>query len=120
MGTTPMGMQQPANRVPTITTKKPLTLSSLGAGNVGFGGAKAVSLSAAKHTSTAPVSTPASNAAVKETVAEDPIPKNTPETTPTPVEESTTPVEEPISVDAAEGVEEAPTSSVSLLAHYHI
>ena len=119
MGTTPMGMQQPANRVPTIPTKKPLTLSSLGAGNVGFGGAKSVSLSAPKTTPAAPTPAPASTT-VKETAPETTAPKkSTPVATPTPTE-GNTPVEETISLDTPEEVEETSTTSVSFGSCFYV
>lgn len=104
-----MGMQ-PVNRVPTITAKKPLTLSSLGAGKVGFGGAKSVSLSASKPAAPKPAA-PAAQAtpAVPEEKKEVPAPEEK-------KEQPASPVAETLVVDTPAELEEAPAASVGMTA----
>lgn len=102
-----MGMQ-PANRVPTITAKKPLTLSSLGAGKVGFGGAKSVSLSASKPAAAKPAA-PAAQAApaVPEEKKETPAPEEK-------KEQPASPAVETLVIDTPAEQEEAPATSVGM------
>ena len=105
MGQNGMGMQ-PVNRVPTITAKKPLTLSSLGAGKVGFGGAKSVSLSASKPAAPKPA-TPAAataSAAVSEEKKEVPAQEEK-------KEQPASAAPETLIIDSPAELEEAPTTS---------
>lgn len=108
MGQNGMGMQ-PVNRVPTITAKKPLTLSSLGAGKVGFGGAKSVSLSASKPAAPKPA-TPAAataSAAVSEEKKEVPAQEKK--------EQPASVAPETLNIDSPAELEEAPTTSVGMM-----
>ena len=109
MGQNGMGMQ-PVNRVPTITAKKPLTLSSLGAGKVGFGGAKSVSLSASKPAAPKPAA-PVAPAA--------PAAAAVPEEKEVPVQEEkkqpASSAPEALNIDSPAEQEEAPATSVGMM-----
>ena len=109
MGQNGMGMQ-PVNRVPTITAKKPLTLSSLGAGKVGFGGAKSVSLSASKPAAPKPTAPAAATApaAVSEEKKEVPAQEEK-------KEQPASAAPETLNIDSPAELEEAPATSVGMM-----
>ena len=104
-GMNPMYVQQvPMARTPVITKSKPLTLSSLGVGKIGGGGAKSLSLSASQP-APAPVAAHVPAPVAKKEVAEKPI---------TPKEENkpaAEPVETVESLDTPEESVEPETSA---------
>ena len=95
----PNAMQQPAqSSVRTLGKSKPITLSSLGAGKIGYNGSKSLSASTPAASTPAPATTPAT-----------PKPVETPKTEEKKVEE---PIETVESLDTPEEMVEDTTPSV--------
>ena len=95
----PNAMQQPAqSSVRTLGKSKPITLSSLGAGKIGYNGSKSLSASTPAASTPAPATTPA-----------NPKPVETPKTEEKKVEE---PIETVESLDTPEEMVEDTTPSV--------
>lgn len=107
MGMNPNGMQQPAqSSVRTLGKSKPITLSSLGAGKIGYNGSKSLSTSAPA---------PAAPAAPTTSNPVTPVTPSTPEPVETPKTEEKkeeTPIETVESFDTPEEMVEDTTPSV--------
>ena len=102
----PNAMQQPAHSsVRTLGKSKPITLSSLGAGKIGYNGSK--SLSASTPAASTPAPAPATPAPT--TTPATPKPVETPKTEEKKVEE---PIETVESLDTPEEMVEDTTPSV--------
>ena len=106
MGMNPNAMQQPAqSSVRTLGKSKPITLSSLGAGKIGYNGSKSLSTSTPAASTPAPaLTTPAPT-----TTPATPKPVETPKTEEKKVEE---PIETVETLDTPEEMVEDTTPSV--------
>ena len=101
----PNAMQQPAqSSVRTLGKSKPITLSSLGAGKIGYNGSKSLSASTPAASTPAPAPAPA-----PATTPATPKPVETPKTEEKKVEE---PIETVESLDTPEEMVEDTTPSV--------
>ena len=104
----PNAMQQPAqSSVRTLGKSKPITLSSLGAGKIGYNGSKSLSASTSAASTPAPAPVPATPAPA--TTPATPKPVETPKTEERKVEE---PIETVESLDTPEEMVEDTTPSV--------
>ena len=104
----PNAMQQPAqSSVRTLGKSKPITLSSLGAGKIGYNGSKSLSTSTPAASTPAPAPAPATSAPA--TTPATPKPVETPKTEEKKVEE---PIETVESLDTPEEMVEDTTPSV--------
>ena len=107
----PNAMQQPAqSSVRTLGKSKPITLSSLGAGKIGYNGSKSLSASTPAASTPAPApATPAPATPAPATTPANPKPVETPKTEEKKVEE---PIETVESLDTPEEMVEDTTPSV--------
>ena len=109
MGMNPNGMQQPAqSSVRTLGKSKPITLSSLGAGKIGYNGSKSLSTSTPAAPAPAPAA-PATSSPVAPATPSTPEPVETPKTQ---EKKEETPIETVESLDTPEEMVEDTTPSV--------